>query len=70
VASLAALEWDRALAQPEIHTSKTGHGQPLQSWEFRVLRSVLAKEQMFNNFAVGRKRLHNMAQLFLNFGKC
>lgn len=30
----------------------------------------LAKEQMFNNFAVARRRLHNMAELFLNFGKC
>ena len=30
----------------------------------------LAKEQMFNNFAVARHRLRNMAELFLNFGKC
>lgn len=56
--------------QPTSHPNKTGPGLPSQRWESPVKTLCLAKEQMFNNFAVARRRLHNMAELFLNFGKC
>lgn len=70
VVSLAAPEWDRALAQTWDPHQETGHGVPSHSGSYVCCALCLAKEQMFNNFAAARKRLHNMAELFLNFGKC
>lgn len=49
---------------------EAGHGLPSHSGSYGCCALCLAKEQMFNNFAAARKRLHNVAELFLDFGKC